>query len=166
MPATITRAQFNRRLDELCDKYRDGATPALARQLNEALASFKASVVITETTAPARPAPRPAAAKLPKQEKRRRRIVADVRETLAAAAARPARSPAMAETPTRPLQSPFWKALRETEAAVTISETEAAAISEHERDVADLAALDIDGFRAVCAQVAQTRRRVSSLGAA
>jgi len=103
MPQKITRTEYTRRLDEICDKYRDGATPALARQLNESLADFKSSVVIVETaparptpgrpvarpvreTAPSRPASRPAASKSAKPSKRDRRIAAVVRETLTAAA--------------------------------------------------------------------------------
>jgi hypothetical protein len=115
MPQKISRTEYDRRLDELCDRYRNGTTPALARQLNESLAAFKASVVIVEKaparpasrhpaarpvreTAPSRSAPRPTASK---PSKRERRITRIVRETLTAAAA-PKPAPATAAPVQRP----------------------------------------------------------------
>jgi hypothetical protein len=190
MPATMTRAQFNRRLDELCDKYRDGATPALARQLNEALSSFKASAVITETTAPTRPAARPAtarpAAKPAKVSKRQRRIIAAaVRESLTAAGApqpppgnMPKAAP-KAATPTVPLHRVDvdqlaamtaqrlgaetrspFWSVRESGPAAPIAESTAAAA---ERDLADLASLSSDGLNAVFDRLNQRRGLASPL---
>jgi hypothetical protein len=172
MPQRITRADYDRRLDELCDQYRDGTTPALARQLNESLAEFKAGVVIVETvpaarrvtrpvreTAQARPTSRRAVSKPAGLSKREQRIVT---ETVSAAMTP---KPAAGTTPEKVLQSPFWRGLRESAPATAITESEAAEIAESERDIADLAKLDSDGFNAVCAYLGKKRRGLSPLGA-
>jgi len=113
MPKTVSRSEYTAALDQLCDRYKNGATPALARQLNEALASYKAGVVVVEETAVSRPGARPVretaaarpasragAAKPAKPSKKAARIARIVTEALTAAAA-PSLPPGM-KPATRP----------------------------------------------------------------
>jgi hypothetical protein len=194
---TMTKDQYDSGLDRIMDKYERlprTLTEADHTNLNLELALFKRSAVIVETTAPARaparpsrPAARSSAAKLAKQEKRRRRIVEAVHETLTAAGAPkppPGRTPQVAPravTPDVPLHqldadqldgmarslgaagaSPFWRQLQESTAAAPVTES----VTEAEQTARDLASLTGEGLDAVLAGVNRRRALRSPFWAA
>jgi hypothetical protein len=164
MPQTMTRAQYDAGLDRLCDRYQNGATPAQAARLNEALATFKAGVTIVESVsrAPVRRAAAPTA-KPAKRSKRAARIAQAVTETLTAAP-----KPATADVPLHQVDvdqlgaltaerlsagsgSPFCRGVRESAPAAPVTETEAAATGR------DLASLSNGGLDAVFDRLNQRR---------
>jgi len=116
MPAKtrLTRAQYDTGLDAICDKYDHlPSTRAMAARQNEELETYKAGVVILETTAApaARPPARAASVTPAKGAKRAARIAKAVRESLAAVQAQ--RMTATAAQAASPAPKPAARPLHE-----------------------------------------------------
>jgi hypothetical protein len=184
----MTRNQYDRGLGAVMAKYERlprTLTETDMSNLNGELAAFKKTAVIVETTAPTRPASRPAASKAAKPSKRERRITRIVREILTAPSApRPAlgtgaAAKPKATAPAKPLHeldpdqlgvmaserlgagaaSPFWRP-RESAPAASITESTAPT----DRDLADLAKLGNDELDGVLERAAARTPRCRGCG--